>query len=251
MPEGVDGQTHAMAIDIEVESYSDESVRGLRAATEELAAVLRRFTEETALMHGGTAEHRAFEALRTELERVVVAWEERAEEHCGQSVLPLDDELVTYLEDEGDERDEEDDDDPDEVLGMVAALSVVSRWDLSVTDPELLIASGRQAHRRSNPQEDERDTAEAVADAPGALQALLHEHGEPWYSIEGVDVVSGARVFLEPDAVEESVAGHDTEEAGPDDDSEVDDEDLDLEDWDSVTTVVPPAGNVIFSESWG
>lgn len=242
-------QTPVMPVDIQVERYSDESARRLRAATEELTAALQRFTEETALMHGGTAEHRAFEALCSEVERTVVAWQERAEEHSGQSILPLDDELVTYTGDEDDEDDEEDDD-PDEVLGPVAALSVVSRWDLQVTDSELLIASGRQAHRRSNSEEDEQDTAEAVADVASALQAVLHEHGEPWYSIAGVDVISGARVFLAPDVVEESAAGLEADAADPDaDDAEVDEGDL--EDWDSVTPVMPPTGTVIFSEGWG
>ncbi|MEJ5946346.1 hypothetical protein WDZ17_13695 [Pseudokineococcus basanitobsidens] len=236
-----------MPIDIHVERYSDDSARELRSATEELTTALRRFAEETSLMHGGTAEHRTFEALRAEVERTVVAWHERAQEHSGQSVLPLDDELVTYV---GDDEDDEDDDGPEEVLGPVAALSVVSRWDLEVTDAELLITSGRQSHRRSNPEEDEQDATEAVADVAAALQAVLHEHGEPWYSIAGVDPIGGARVFLTPDAGEEPAAGYEVEQAA----SEVVDADFeedDPEEWDSVTPVMPPTGTVIFSERWG
>ncbi len=75
------------------------------------------------------------------------------------------------------------------------ALAVVSRWDL-VTDADDLIAAGREAHKRNRPEEQDEDAAEAVAGVGQALYAVLHDLGEPWYSLPGVEVMRAVRAFV-------------------------------------------------------
>jgi hypothetical protein len=216
-------------MDDHVEQYSPESARRLREATAALTAELDRFVEGAAGMHGGSAEMPTFFALADAVSRAVVDWQERAADHIGAYVLPLDADL-DHLEDDEDEED-------DGPVEITDAVSVVSRWDLGVVDVDALVAAGRAAHRRMRPEEDDADTAVAVDGPATAVQALLHEQGEPWYEVDGLQVLHGARVFLRPDAPAAPEVEHDDEVLDPF---------LD----DPVDAVLPPPGEVVFSEGW-
>lgn len=220
-------------MDDHVEQYSPESARRLREATAALTAELDRFVEGTAGMHGGSAEMPAFFARQAGLSDAVTEWQRRAAEDSGFFVLPLDADL---LDDDGDDEEGEQDDDEGPVE-ITDAISVVSRWDLGVVDVDALVAAGRAAHRRMRPEEDDADTTVAVDGPAMAVQALLHEQGEPWYEVDGLQVLHGARVFFRPDAP-----------AAPE--VEADDEVLDPFLDDPVDAVLPPPGEVVFSEGW-
>ena len=216
----------------DVEQYSPESARRLREATAALTAALERFTDGAAAMHGGSAEMPGLVALGDAVQAAVVDWQERAADHTGTYVLPLDTDALDLGPDEDDE-----DDDDEGPVEITDAISVVSRWDLGVVDGDALVAAGRAAHRRLRPEEDDADTAVAVDGPAMAVQALLHEQGELWYEVDGLEVLHGARVFLRPDAPTAPEVEHDDEVLDPF---------LD----DPVDAVLPPPGEVVFSEGW-
>lgn len=222
----------------DVEWFSTRSAARLREATEELVEALRRYTEATTAMHGGSAELPARFAASDAVEAATSRWNEQAFDHTGSFVLALaDDQLLDdgedEYEDEGGQRE------------VVDALSVVTRWDLAVVDADALLAAGRAAHRRNRPEEDEQDAGAAIANPALALAAVLHERGEPWYEVPGVEVGYGVRVYLQPEVVqsEDAVA----REVG--DKDEVGDAQSD-EGPDVLQAVLPPAGRVLFSEDY-
>lgn len=215
----------------DVEQYSPQSAARLREATEELTAALGRFTEETTVMHGGSAQVLALFGLVEAVASATVAWHARAFDHTGVSAMPLDEDGSVFGPVDDDEQDEEVDG-PEVVEGV----SVVSRWDLAVLDIDALLAAGRAAHRRNRVEENEQDAAAAVNDPARALYAVLHEQGELWRHIPGVEVAYGARVYLQPDL----------DQAGDADGMD----DLD-EEFEPLQAVLPPPGRVLFSEDWG
>lgn len=157
-------------------------------------------------------------AAHAEVERLLNAWNERVLDHTGifpVSLLGPDD------QDADDERDEE------EGPQDGSPLSVISRWDLRLVDAQALLTEGRQSHQRLNPDEIDEDAEAAVPDPGQALYALLHEAGEPWFDLPGVEVVYGARVFIEPD---------DPVTAPADDDFDA--------------PIVQPPGRRLYGESW-
>lgn len=174
----------------EVEQYSEESGHRLEAAGARLAELVRQYALDARAMHGGSSEMPALFERNRVLARAVADWNERAFDHTGTSPLLLEE------PEKDDFEDEEADEEPLELEGQI---SVVSRWDLGVVDSSELIAAGRAAHRRNHPEETEADATVAVADAARALYAIAHAAGEPWYEVPGVEVLSGARVYLVPD----------------------------------------------------
>lgn len=222
----------------DVEQFSTLSAARLREATEELVEVLRRYTEATTAMHGGSAELLTRFAASDAVGAAAARWNERAFDHTGSFVLALaDDQLL------GDGDDEYEDEGGQ--LEVVDAVSVVSRWDLAVVDAQALLAAGRAAHRRNRPEEDEQDAVAAIANPALALGAVLHERGEPWYELPGVEVGYGVRVYLQPDELQPEDSS--ARELG--DEDEVGDQQPD-DDTDVLLAVLPPAGRVVFSEDY-
>jgi hypothetical protein len=203
----------------EPEAYSEETLAGLRSAARQLGEALAEHAELLAGLHGGSAEMAGLFAANENVADLVAAWSDRVFDHTGTTPVYL------LNRDEDDEDFDEADEGPNDV-GDGDVLSVVSRWDLRAENAEALIAAGREAHRRNRPEEDDEDAAVAVDSAAMAMYAVLHEAGEPFYRLPGVQVAQGLRVFVRPD-----------EEPQPLDD--------DLSD-----AVSQPAGEVLFSESW-
>ncbi len=198
------------------EQFSEESRAALQSATAALVEGLQRHVQAVLAMRGGTKETPAVFAINEEVERLVDEWNDRVLDHTG--TVPLA--LVT--------RDDDEEEDEDLVeLGDGTPIAVVSRFDLVVTDSAALTEAGRQAHRRLREDEDEEDAAAAVSDVGQALYALLHERGEPWYELPGVEVVRGVRRYVRPD-----------EPAVP-----LDEDDLEA-------PIVEPEGEQIYGESW-
>jgi hypothetical protein len=164
----------------------------------------------------------ALHDANAEIERLIGAWSSAVLDHTG--TIPV---VLGGFDDETeDEQDDEHVDGDEDLTGET--LSVVSRWDLQVLDAAALLQAGRDAHRRNEPQETDGDAELAVPDVALALQSLLHERGEPWYDVPGVDVVAGLRVYVRRDEQPPVLLS----------DDEVDEE------------VRQPRGRVLFSESW-
>lgn len=214
----------------DVEQYSPQSAARLREATEELTAALSRFTEETTGMHGGSAQVSALFGLVDAVASATVAWHARALDHTGVSAMPLDEDATVFGPvDDGNEY--EDVEGPE----VVEEVSVVSRWDLAIVDTDALLAAGRAAHQRNRVEEDEQDATAAVNDSARALYAVLHEQGEPWRQIPGVEVAHGARVYLRPDLDQAGDAGGMDQE----------------EEFEPLQTVLPPPGPRAFQRGLG
>lgn len=208
--------------DDDPKQFGEQTRTALRAAVEDLVEALRRHADHVGGLRGGSSEMAGLFAANAEVERLIDAWNERVADHTGTfpvSLLGRDDvEGDDDSEDEGDSirvRDGE-------------PISVVSRWDLRVVDATALVQAGRQAHKRLQPDENDEDAAVAVPDAGQALYALMHEAGEPWYDMPGVEVVRGTRAYVRPD---EPAA-----RLGDEDDVE--------------EPIVEPAGERIFGETW-
>ncbi len=199
------------------EQFSEESRAALESATAALVEGLQRHTQAVLGMRGGSKETPAVFAINEEVERLVDEWNDRVLDHTGTYPLAL----ITH-------EDDEDDEDEDLVeLGDGTPVAVVSRFDLVVTDSAALTEAGRQAHRRLREGEDEEDAAAAVSGVGQALYALLHERGEPWYELPGVEVVRGVRRYVRPN-----------EPAVP-----LDENDLEV-------PIVEPDGEQIYGEAW-
>ena len=207
--------------DVPIEPYTQESRRPLERAASRLVELVQQYTRDVGAMHGGSSETRALFERNEAVARAVSEWNGRAADHTG--TIPL-------LLEEVDENDFQHEQDGDEELTAVEGqVSVVSRWDLNLLDFRELIAAGRSAHRRMQPEETEEDAAVAVADTGAALYAVLHEAGEPLFEIPGVEVLSGARIFIVPDEPLQLI----------------DDESGDI-----TVTIETPQGRVAFSEAW-
>lgn len=201
------------------EQFSQVTREALELSVAALCEALQRHARQVGGMRGGSSEFPALFEANQEVARLVDAWNERVSEHSG--TLP-----VAQLDDDEDD-DFEEDDLAEPTDGEV--LSVVSRWDLRLADSGALLQAGRAAHQRLRPEENDEDAVIAVPDFGQAMYSILHEIGEPWYDLPGVEVISGIRVFLRPD---------ETPAPLPDDDDEI------------TEPIAQPAGEVLFAESW-
>jgi hypothetical protein len=178
-------------IDDYPEQFSQQTREALGLSVDALVDGLQRHAKLLSGLRGGSSEMPAVDEANDQVERLIAAWNERVFDHTGTSPVPL--------QDFGDEDDEE-------ILeGEEAAelvdgepLTVVSRWDLQVVDTDELMQAGREAHKRLWPGENDEDAAVAVPNTSQAVYALLHEHGEPWYDLPGIEVVRGARAYVRP-----------------------------------------------------
>ncbi len=208
----------ADALDVGPEQFSEPTRNALNAAVEDLVEALRRHAQHVGGLRGGSGEITGIFAANAEVEELIAAWNERVVDHTG--TFP-----VSLLG-----RDAEADEDDGELEEMLNGdpLTVVSRWDLQLVDTAALVQAGRDAHRRVRPEETEDDAGVAVSGPGQALYALLHEAGEPWYDLPGIEVIRGARAYIR------------TEEAAL---PFADGEELDA-------TIVEPAGERLYGESW-
>ena len=187
------------------EQFSQRTRETLTGAVEELVAVLRAHAEHVGGLRGGSSEMPGVHEANRQVEQAIATWNERAFDHTGTFPVSL-----AGLDDDFEDFDAEDDVDDDD-LADGRPLAVVSRWDLVVTDTEALVAVGREAHLRNRPEEKEEDAAVAVCDAEQALYAVLHERGEPWYDLPGVEVVRGIRAYVQPEQPAEPYTNDDAE----------------------------------------
>jgi hypothetical protein len=108
-------------------------------------------------------------------------------------------------------------------------ISVVSRFDLRVVDPEALLAAGRAAQERHPVELDETGEREPVESAEQAIYEISRELGEGWFELPGVDLVAGARAYVVPEYPFEPL------EADADD---------------VLTEIAAPNGSVTHAETW-
>lgn len=204
------------------EQFSPQSREALDLSVAALVDALQRHAAQLGGMRGGSSDIPAVFDANAEVERLIAAWNERVFDHTGTFPVSL----------QGFDRDgeefAEDGQDPAE-LEDGEPLSVVSRWDVVVVDIDALLRAGRDAHMRLRPDESDADAAVAVPTPGQAVYALLHERGEPWYNMPGVQVVSGVRAYVRPDERPTPLS--------------------DETDYDEAIT--QPAGERLFGESWG
>lgn len=204
------------------EQFSPQTREALDVSVAALVDALQRHAKQVGGMRGGSSDVPAVFDANAEVEQLIAAWNERVFDHTGTfpvSLQGLDEDGEDFAEDEEDPAELEDGE----------PLSVVSRWDLSVVDSQALLQAGRDAHRRLQPDETEGDAAVAVPNVGQAVYALLHEHGEPWYDMPGVEVVSGLRAYVRPDEQPTPLS----------------------EETDYDEAITQPPGERLFGESWG
>lgn len=209
-----------------IDPFSPASEARLRTATDALIAALRAYTETVSGLSGGSGDDRIVSDADDTVRRVALAWDDAAETHTGN--FPL------LIEDFDDEDPDDEDDLGDADAELVHALSVVSRWDVQVTDAPALIEAGRQAHLRQWPGDTDADARAAIHDDSigRAIYTLVHEHGEPWFKLPGVEVLGGHRAYIDAEDDQPMTT------AEPDDDFP-----------EGAPTLVPD-GEVVYSESW-
>lgn len=204
------------------DQHSAESRQALEQATHDLIAALRRHVDYATGMRGGSSELKRLYELNNEVEKLLASWDDRVSDHTGTSPVVL-------VAREHDQEYPDDEDDEDLPAG-VEDVAVVSRWDLRITDRDALLHAGREAHKQSDPTENDEDAQAVVRSAVDALYALRYECGEPWYEFPGVHVVNGARIYVRPDEPLRPV-----DPTGP-------------EDFDAYLR--RPSGEEVLSESW-
>jgi hypothetical protein len=195
--------------------FSEETRLVLAEASRQLTERLQAHTEALLAMTGGPEEQAALYEQNTALEELVEGWNEAVFEHTGTAPL--------LLEDDEDEEEEEDEEEPEQVI------SVVSRFDLRVVDPEALLAAGRAAQERHPAELDETGEREPVESAEQAIYEISRELGEAWFELPGVDLVAGARAYVVPEHPFEPL------EADADD---------------VLTEIAAPNGSVSHAETW-
>jgi PAS domain-containing protein len=208
-------------MDGDLEQYSDHSRDELRRATEQLVAGLQRYSEVLSGMHGGTAELAELLGQNSTIEGLVLAWNKAAFDHTGTTPVVLDD---------ADDIDFDEDEDEDQVAAG-EVLSIVTRIDLTLDDPEALITAGRAAYRRLWPDETDEDVSVAVDDPAQALYAVTHEAGEAWLDVPGTGVVRAVRAYVVPDDSGD-VTGDDPDDA------------------ELLQDLAVPPGTIVYREYW-
>lgn len=203
------------------DQFSPESAKALRDSAVRLAEVLERYAAATSAMAGRTDELEEVFELNAQVSELAAELNDKAFDHTGTLPLPLDLEGNTH---------DDSVDDAEETIEAEGLLSAVSRWNLAITDLDMLLAAGRAAHRQVEPAATAQDAALAVTDAASAVHAILESRDEPWFDLPGVAVIQGLRLLIEPDDVPEPFDG-------------------DLAN--AAEAVLPPAGPLHIAESWG
>jgi hypothetical protein len=193
--------------------FSAESRTALAEASRKLAERLQAHTEALLALTGDEDHSTLFEH-NAALEGVVEDWNDAVFEHTGTAPLLLDD----SADDEDDDEDE-----PDQVI------SVVSRFDLRITDLDELLEAGRAAQERHPAELDESGDRDPVDTAEQAIYEISREVGEAWFELPGTELVAGARAYVVPEPPFEA---------------------LDADAEDVVTELIAPNGVVTHAETW-
>lgn len=211
----------------DIDQFSPASETGLRTATDALIAALGAYAEAVSGLHGSSRDIQLVFESNEAVRRAAIAWDAAADTHTG--TFPL-----SIQEFDDDDSDIDDDDTDEADAELVYALSVVSRWDLEVTDAPALVEAGRKAHLRLTPADSDEDAKVAIQDDDigPAIYALVHEYGEPWFDLPGVEVLGGHRAYI---AAEEDQP---MTMAAPDDD------------FPEGEPLRIPDGEIVFSEGW-
>lgn len=209
-----------------VEQFSPQSTAALRDAAQRLSEMALRYVDLTEAMSGSTSETMRIFHLNDELAAAVVELNQRVLDHTG--TRPLWPHTFDDTDDEPFEEDEEDEEDDPEIE-VDEYLSVVSRWDIAVTNRDEVLEAARRAHLRDHPVDGEADAELAVPDPGAAVMALLGQSATIWFNIPGIEPLRGVHVGIVP-----------TDVAEP---QEIDIDSI-------VDNVVPPEGAVFFSEVW-
>lgn len=206
-----------------VEQFSPQSTAALRDAAQRLSETALRYVDMTKNMSGSTSELMRIFDLNDELAAAVVELNQRISDHTGATPL-----WPHTFDDTDDEPFEEDEGD-DAEIEVDEYLSVVSRWDIAVTNRDEVLEAGRRAHLRDHPVDGEADAELAVPDPGAAVMALLGQSATIWFNIPGTEPLRGVHVGIVPTDVLEP--------------QEIDIDSI-------VDNVVPPEGAVFFSEVW-
>lgn len=182
------GTVRFQRMDEHDEAFAETFSRAAREAytrrAEELIAEIRRHVEWT-LQRDRPGQDRAFDESAKRLQAAADAFNS-AEIGWSDSV-PFN---LDYEEDEADDGDW-DDDEPDEEDDTAAAgnLTVVGRWYFRITDPEAVVAAGRDAYLSAWPDDMEDDAERRVRNVVDAAMEIEHARG-----VEGFALIPG----LEP-----------------------------------------------------
>jgi len=173
--------------------WTPEGAAALRDAAAALAAAVTRHAEAVTAVTGH-AGVREVVAASDALAAVARDYADAQVAYCGTG-YPFD-----LVDEDADDEDDEDDDEPWPPPGR--RLSVESRHEFVVADPEALMAAGRAAYLEVWPDDDEAAAAADVQDLGRALYQVAHAAG--WGEFEAPG--------LEPTVSEMQVVTHDDDE---------------------------------------
>jgi hypothetical protein len=132
--------------------------------TEDFLAALRSHTELTVRHQGRQRELEAYFLSQGRLYEAATAFVQSEFDWCGSFPLPLDSEAW-----------DDDDDGSDEApQGDGSVLTVISRWDYRITDPDALVGAGRQAYLAAWVSDTPDDAEVRVSDPVTAVSEILH-----------------------------------------------------------------------------
>ncbi|MBB6565263.1 hypothetical protein HPO96_14895 [Kribbella sandramycini] len=193
--------------------FSAESREALAEASRKLAERLQAHTD--ALLAMNADDQTALDEQNAALEELVADWNDAVYEHTGSTPLLLDDDAAEPTEDDDLEQDH--------------ILSVVSRFDLRITDLDALLEAGRAAQERHPAELDDTTEADPVDTAEQAIFEISREVGEAWFELPGTELLAGARAYVLPEPPFEP---------------------LDPDAEDVVTELIAPNGTPTHAETW-
>jgi hypothetical protein len=193
-------------VDDAPEQFSAITGSALRASAESVAQLALRYADLAAAMRGSTRDVAAIHSLNDELAEVVGDLNDRILDHSGTLAL-----VMLDAEDEDEEFDDPGDSGPAAEAGT--RLSVVSRWDVAVTDPGALLEAGRAAHLRQHPEDEAEDARLAIPDVGAALWEVLGDDGHLWCNVPGIEPLCGLKAGIAPEDGETATDGDDLGEA--------------------------------------
>lgn len=212
------------------EPFSDRSRAALEATTRALITSLTTYLDTVRDISADLTDEEQVDLVSDVDEAVtdaVRAWNDAATEHTEIPPLRLVDDDVDsdWISDE-----DEDETEPRQ-RPLPRWLSIVSRYDVEVTDPDALFAAA-QAARGDHGYQPEDMTGEAVRRSGVGNAVYEVRHGDtPYSDVPGVALRGGSTVYLAHDPTGPDPAP--SLRADPD-----------------LRRVLPPTGNVEFLETW-
>ncbi len=226
-----DQHEHAVHAPDRIEPLSDRSRAALEAATQGLITSLGVYFEAVRDVPADLSDEdqlSLFLPADTAVGEAVRVWNDAAGAHVKVSPLRLvDDDWANY------EEEEDGDGEPGE-RAIPRRLSIVSRYDIDVTDPDALFTAALAA-REGQGHAPEEMTQEAIrrAGVGNAIYTVRHG-GAPYTDTPGLELRGGRTVYLAQDPTGPDPApGLDTDETDPD-----------------LRLTLPPTGRIEFIETW-